>query len=100
MSDELLRALVREVVEELSEKEGDSSGGGEEDVGRPRKEPKNRLASWLDSHQDGMKKMKRATNRTPATLNKYARYEVTPPLKVAKDIEDMTNIPMDYWAQD
>ncbi|NBT36192.1 MAG: hypothetical protein EBT03_11790 [Betaproteobacteria bacterium] len=103
MSNDLLRSLVREVIEELTEKESPSSredtGDGDGEVGRPRKDPKNRLAHWLDTHDDGVKKIKRATSRTRATIDKWARNEVTPTLNVAKQIEDMTNIPMDYWAE-
>lgn len=98
MSDDLLRSLVREVLEEISKDEEKKDAEGDGEIGRPRKDPTNRLAHWLDSHQDGVKKMQRATGRKRATIDKWARGDVTPPLVVAKDIEDMTNIPMDYWV--
>ena len=101
MSEKLLRKLIKELAEaELEEKAKVSKGSEEDDEspGRPRKDPDNPVADYIDNH-GGTEKVARKWRLSVPHVNGLANGSRTPSLKKAAKIDQLTGgvIPVKYW---
>lgn len=109
MPIDLLRKLIREVLEEAELEEAEKSSKKKKksrreqedsDVGRPRKRPNDPLAQWVDDH-GGTEAAADKTGLSVSHLNKLMRGgETDPSLKTAVEIENMTagKISVEDWV--
>lgn len=101
-----LRQIISEALDRIDEKKKKRSRAGtslrkgrHKGPGRPRKEPSNPLAKYIDDHASASEEIADKFGVEPQTLDKYARGDGVPSLDMASKIEKKTNgaVPITTW---